>query len=108
MLFGILISQSALAKVLTIEEAISMALLNSAEIQVAKADLSAQRNKQISSWLNLGPRLSASYNHMFYDGPIQVNLGGKDILLRDDVVKSGSLVLTQPITPIFALAQRGR
>ena len=45
---------------------------------------------------------------MFYDGKQSINLGGQDLLVRDNVVKTGKMVLTQPITPLFALAQNAR
>ena len=99
-------SLSLFARELTIEEAISLGLKNSAEVKAAEADYNSQYNKQISSWLELGPRLNAKYNHAFFDSKLVVPFNNQDVLLRDDVIKKGSLTLTQPITGLFALAQK--
>lgn len=96
---------SVRAKVLSIEQAIEMALKNSADVKITLADLDAQKNKQISSWLDLGPRINASYNHIFYDSKVSIPMNGQEILMRDDVTKMGSLTVTQPLTGLFALWQ---
>jgi len=93
---------------LTIEQALNLALRHSFEIKMAHSELNAQSAKHISSWLDLGPRLSASYNHVFYDGKQSINMGGQDLLVRDDVVKTGKIELIQPLTAIFPLMQNAR
>jgi len=106
---GLLLCSHVLrADELTMEQAIFLAQQNSPDLKISHNELKAQSAKQISSWLDLGPRLSASYNHVFYDGPQNIKMGEQEILVRDQVVKTGKIVLTQPITPLFALAQNAR
>jgi outer membrane protein TolC len=94
------------ADVLTIDDAIALAIKNSAEIKVSEADLNAQSNKNVSSWLELGPRLTLNYDHIFYEK--KLFLPSSEILLRDDITKTGNIILTQPITPLIALFQKAR
>lgn len=102
------ISACAFADEVTIEQAINWALSNSPEIKSADADRNAQLSKQISSWLDLGPRMSVSYKHVFYDNKIKIPMGPSEIIFRDDIVTQGSLLLNQPLTPIIALVQKAR
>lgn len=96
------------AQTLSLDETVTLALEHAAEIKSSRADLDAQRNKRTASWLDLGPRLSATYNHAFFDNKLIVPFNGQDIMMRDDVTKTGSLVLTQPLTGLFALSQKAR
>ena len=97
------------AEEISLEQAIDLALINAPEIKIAESQKRAQQRKSISSWLELGPRASLSYNHIFFDGPLEKSIGGgPPMLLRDETTKSGSLTITQPITGLFALGQRAR
>ncbi|HXW60642.1 MAG TPA: TolC family protein, partial [Myxococcota bacterium] len=104
----ILVAGALSAEPLSLEQAVSLALEHSAEVKISKAELIAQQRRRISSWLELGPRMSLSYNQAFYDNKLIVPWNGQDILMRDDVIKTGSLTLTQPITGLFALTEKAR
>lgn len=99
-------SMPLLAQSLSLDETVSLALEHAAIIKSSKAELDAQRNKKISSWLELGPRLSATYNHAFFDDKLIVPFNGQDIMMRDKVTKNGSLMLTQPLMGLFGLSQK--
>lgn len=96
------------AKELTIEEAINFAMLHSPDIKISQAEFLGQKNKEVSAWLDLGPRLSLSYKDVFYDKKLTVPSNGSELLMRDDRAKMGSITLTQPLSDLFALVQRGR
>lgn len=98
----------ALGEGLSIEDAIGMALVHAPEIKIAQSELSAQKSKHVSAWLELGPRLSGTFNGALHDSVQSLKLGEKEIIVRDDFTKTGSLMLTQPLTGLFALTQNAR
>lgn len=102
------LSGPILAEELRIEQAISMAISNAPDLKIAKSELEAQKHKRTSAWLEIGPRLSATFNASFFGTKQVVNMGGKEVMIRDDVTKTGSLTLTQPLTGIFMLSQVAR
>lgn len=93
---------------LSIEQAVSMALEHSPLIKVSEHEKKAQESRRVSAWLDLGPRLSASFNGTLFDGKQSVNVGGKEILMRDDFTKTGNIMVTQPISGLFAISQNAR
>lgn len=96
------------ANIVRLEDAIQRSLQRSAVIKMSQAERDALKDKEIASWLELGPRMSASYNQAFYDSKLKIPLNGQEFIMRDDVTKMGSITLTQPITGLFALWQKGR
>lgn len=103
-----LAAHNVLSEELSFERVIDLALIHAPELKIAQSELKAQENKQISAWLDLGPRLSATFNGALHDGTQSIKLGEKEILLRDDMTRTGSLTLTQPLTGLFALTQNAR
>jgi outer membrane protein TolC len=101
-------TENVLAEEISIDQAVLMALEHSPQVKVVEHEKKAQENKQVSAWLDLGPRLSASFNGALFDGKQTVKMGDKEILMRDDVTKTGNIMLSQPITGLFALSQNAR
>jgi outer membrane protein TolC len=97
-----------LSQEISLDEAIRIALAQSAELKITKADLKAQQNKHLSSWLDLGPRFSATYDHIFYDDVLKYSLGDRDIVMRDKKTQEFALRATQPIISLFTLIQKAR
>ncbi len=104
----LLLASQIQATQLSMSEAIDMALKNALSIKSFEADLSAQQNKQISAWLDLGPRLSATFNETRFDDKQTAQMGPSEMVIREDLARTGSLKLIQPITGLFALAQKAR
>ncbi len=107
-IIGFLCSSLSMAEELSIEQAITMALAHAPELKIAKSELEAQKLKRTSAWLDIGPRISTTFNASFFENKQMMNMGGKEILLRDDQTKIGSITLTQPLTGIFLLSQNAR
>ncbi|MCA9508772.1 MAG: TolC family protein [Myxococcales bacterium] len=102
------ISPSLMSEELNLNRAIDLALAYAPEIKIASSELRAQESKQISSWLDLGPRLSATFNGAWHDGKQSFKLGERELLIKDDRTALGTIKLTQPLSGLFALTQNAR
>lgn len=93
---------------LTLNEAISRAMGKSYGVVTAENARDAAREAKRATFSGLGPSATVSYNELHYDEVQSTNFGGSEIILRDDVVKTGSLKVTQPITGLYGYIEGAR
>jgi len=101
-------AEISFANSLTIDEAVARAVTTSPRIRGAQADRDAAKEKRRGAWADLGPRLKAEYSQVRFEDAQKFQMGPTEITLRPEEVKSGSLTLAQPITGLYALAERAR
>jgi outer membrane protein len=94
--------------VLTLSEAVNRAVSRNPAVDQAQAEMDAATERKRSAWTNIGPRVSAEYNETYFPDKQTIQFGGADVLVRDDVSKTGSLTVAQPITGLYAAVQYGR
>lgn len=99
-------SQPLFAAELSLEEAVNRALASAPRVKQAAADLGSAIEARRSAWADIGPRVTADYNLAQFNDEQSADLGGKKIILRPKVTKTGSITAAQPITGAFALGAR--
>ena len=95
-------------RTITFTEAVAKSLDASPRVKAAEDDLKAQIETKRGSFANLGPRVSAEYNDVTFNAKQAFNFGGQEIVLRDDHIKTGSVIVAQPITGLWALTEKAR
>jgi outer membrane protein TolC len=95
-------------KILTLQDAVNRAVTSNPAVDQAQAEMDASTERKRSAWTNIGPRVSAEYNEAYFEDEQRVQFNGNDILLRDEVSKTGSVTIAQPITGLYAAVQYGR
>lgn len=100
-------------KILTLQEAVNRAVTSNPNVSQAQAEMDAATERKRGAWTNIGPRVSASYNEARFEDEVNVPLPDQNgnvnlIKFRDDVTKTGSLTISQPITGLYAAVQYGR
>lgn len=94
---------------LTLQDAISRATGQSYNVVRAENTRDAAREAKRSTFANLGPKATLSYSQIHYDEKQEVTaFGPTPILIRDDVLKNGSLVVKQPITGLYGYIENAR
>jgi outer membrane protein TolC len=100
--------EAANPKILTLQDAVVRAVTSNPSVDQAEADMDAATERKRSAWTNIGPRVSAEYNEAHFEKQQSVRFGENNVIIRDDVTKTGSLTLAQPITGLYAAIQYGR
>lgn len=93
---------------LTFESAVARAMGKSYNVVRAENTRDATREAKRSGYANLGPSATVTYNQFHYDDTQTANFNGQTRILRDDVVKTGSLIVTQPITGLYGYIENAR
>jgi len=100
--------ESANQKILTLQDAVARAVTSNPTVDQAQAEMDASTERKRSAWTNIGPRVSAEYNEAHFEKEQSVPFGENNVIIRDDVTKTGSLTIAQPITGLYAAVQYGR
>lgn len=107
----------AQAQTLTFDEAVAAALQSASRIKLAEHALQSQVEKRRGAWSNVGPKVSLGYNDIYFDKDqkarllVAVDNGAgvyRDIVLRDDHSRTGSITVAQPITGAATLIELAR
>lgn len=94
---------------LDIQEVIDRSVERSPNVEQSRAERDAQREIKRSRMSFLGPTANVSYTEAHFDKAQTVALGAGDpITIRDDVTKTGSLQVVQPLTGLYAVTQYAR
>ncbi|MES2746516.1 MAG: TolC family protein [Bdellovibrionota bacterium] len=96
---------------LTIDEAIARAMGRSYNVVRAENERDAARELARSNLALVGPRGTITYNEFHYDDTQVIPAGAfgpNPVLLRDDTTKTGSLIVTQPITGLYGYIENAR
>lgn len=93
---------------LSLEEAIARGVSRSPQVSQAQSAVEVQRERKRAAWSNVGPKASVTYNEARFPDAQLVTFGDQTITIRDDVTKTGSLTITQPITGLYGLVENGR
>lgn len=106
-------SGGALGAPLSLKEAIDRGMNRSPNVAQAEADYQAQVERKRAAWSNVGPKVSATYNETRFEDKQVATLPGPageapaSFVIRDDVTKTGSLTVTQPLTGLYGLVEFG-
>ncbi len=103
--FGVCAFAAQAQNIISLSQALEMALDSAPELKQAQAVASAQREKARGSWTNVGPKVSVEYNQVYFKDKLFIPFNGNNILLRNDLSKTGSLMVVQPLTSSFALVE---
>lgn len=102
--------EAAGGKILTLHEAINRAVAHNPSVDQAQAEMDAATERKRSAWTNIGPRVNANYREAHYQDSQVAEIPGSPVafILREKDTQNGSLVVTQPITGLYAAVQYGR
>lgn len=98
---------------LSLKDAIDRGMNRSPNVAQAEADYQSQVERKRAAWANVGPKVSATYNETRFDNkqevafPASAGQEPQNIVIRDDVTKTGSLTVTQPLTGLYGLVEFG-
>lgn len=98
---------AARVSALTLEEAIQRGVSSSPQVAQAQSQVDVQVERKRAAWSNVGPKASVTYNEARFPDQQVADFGNQQIVLRDDVTKTGSLTISQPITGLYALVENG-
>lgn len=93
---------------LSLNEAIQRAMSRSFSVAQAEAARDAQREARRGALARLGPSGTVSYNEQHFDKAQVATFNGNPLVIRDDVTKNGSLIVTQPITGLYGYIENAR
>lgn len=117
LIFALLPMGRVQAQTLSFEDAVAAALQSASRIKLAEHALQAQVEKRRAAWSNVGPKVSLGYNDVYFDQAqtarmlVAVNDGAgvyRDLVLRDDRSRTGSITVAQPITGAVTLVELAR
>ncbi len=101
-------SSESTKRVLSLQDSISLAMGKSHLVIAAENSRDAAKEQKRNGFARLGPSATVSYNELHYEDKQTANFGGNNLLVRDDVIKTGSLVVTQPITGLYGYIENAR
>ena len=92
---------------LTLQDAVGKAMARSPQVSQAQADYAASVEKKRGTWSNAGPRVTGQYNEAHFGQAATVQLAPQSppIEMRGETVKQGSLMVTQPVTGLYAVSE---
>ena len=93
---------------LTLADAIQRATIRSFSVAQAEAARDAQKEARRGSFARIGPSGTLSYNEIHFEKAQVANFNGNNITIRDDKTKTGSLIVTQPITGLYGYIENAR
>jgi len=96
------------SRVLTLAEAIERAMSRSFSVAQAEAARDAQKEARRAALSNLGPNARVLYNEAHFEDAQTVNFNNNLLVTRGKVSKTGSLIVTQPITGLYGYIEASR
>lgn len=99
-------SERLAPRVVTLEQAIHLALESSFKLKAAQADSAASRAKQRSAYSQFGPKIYGEYSDATFDEAVVQRVGAGAMQVRGEQVKTGAIVAVQPVTGIISAAQK--
>ncbi|MBF0442229.1 MAG: TolC family protein, partial [Oligoflexales bacterium] len=99
-----------LAAELTLKDAMDRAVQNSQSVIQAKHEYAATNEKESGTWANMSPRVSTEYKEAYFEKEqsFQLSPQAPAMVLRGKVSKTGSLMVAQPITGLYAVYELGK
>jgi outer membrane protein TolC len=93
---------------LTINDAIQRAMTRSYSVAGAQAAREAQREAARGAISRVGPSGTVTYNETRFEDAQVANFNGNPITIRGDRTKTGSIIVTQPITGLYGYIENAR
>jgi outer membrane protein TolC len=93
---------------LLFEEAIEKALTVSRQVKIARIDSRLAGIPALQDAALMSPKVSIAWTNTHYDSAILAPFSGANIVIRPQELSAGSLIITQPISPLLGLIQKIR
>ncbi len=93
---------------MTLQEAISRAMERSLSVAQATSARDAQKENRRGTIAQIGPRGDVAYTEARYTKEVVGDFGGATFPIRGKESKSGSLIITQPITGLYGYIENAR
>ncbi len=93
---------------LLFEEAIEKALAASRQVKISQIDATLAKTNTLQNAALMSPKVSLAWANTHYDSAISVPFNGTNVVIRPQEQSLGSLIVSQPLSPIVGLIQKIR